>query len=393
STQEEIERNGQNYLDCIRCPSNQRPSRLPDPLHRQKECGCNVKYLYSCLAFCLVVQNNPKVLARVSSSPFSMRSNYTDLIGPGAAFNPDPVADVVGSGPGTRSELISRLAQNHPLCIDNVTAYVGQTARMFCCLARLERELSVSWIRKQDVVVLTHGHSVFTTDNRVTASSHNGVWALNIAKVGHADAGLYECQTNSEVKGSITIQLDIMETTAEIMGPTEKYVKVGSSLRLTCRVYLGPQGPDQDYRETAVVHWFQDQRLLDPILDSWRPAAGAVESGTHKRVTISSEFVHDELQGYLQVDNVTPYDAGNYTCVPSYAIPDWVQVHILHEENQARLHNEVSEVKVDVSTANSAVSFLNNSHSYRSVLSKQMSLFILFILTSLILNHCAFIVS
>lgn len=110
----------------------------------------------------------------------------------------------------------------------------------------------------------------------------------------------------------------------------EKYVKVGSSLRLTCRVYLGPQGPDQDYRETAVVHWFQDQRLLDPILDSWRPVAGGVESGPQNRVTISSEFVHDELQGYLQVDNVTPYDAGNYTCVPSYAIPDWVQVHILH---------------------------------------------------------------
>lgn len=102
-------------------------------------------------SFLAVVQNNPKPVARVSSSsssssssPHSMRSNYTGLIGPGSALNPDPVADVVGSGVGTRSELISRLAQNHPLCIDNVTAYVGQTARMFCCLARLDRELSVS---------------------------------------------------------------------------------------------------------------------------------------------------------------------------------------------------------------------------------------------------------
>ena len=32
----------------------------------------------------------------------------------------------------------------HPLCANNATAYVGQTAKMYCCLARLDRELSVS---------------------------------------------------------------------------------------------------------------------------------------------------------------------------------------------------------------------------------------------------------
>ena len=30
----------------------------------------------------------------------------------------------------------------HPLCANN--AYVGQTSKMYCCLARLDRELSVS---------------------------------------------------------------------------------------------------------------------------------------------------------------------------------------------------------------------------------------------------------
>ena len=38
-----------------------------------------------------------------------------------------------------------KLAQSHPLCeATNVTAYAGQTAKMHCCLARLDRELSVS---------------------------------------------------------------------------------------------------------------------------------------------------------------------------------------------------------------------------------------------------------
>lgn len=69
---------------------------------------------------------------------------------------------------------------------------------------------------------------------------------------------------------------------------------------------------------------------------------------------------------------MTPYDAGNYTCVPSYALPDWAQVFILHgkwkwkwkkniennlfnglydflftEDNQAELYDGVSEVKLD----------------------------------------------
>jgi hypothetical protein len=62
-------------------------------------------------------------------------------------------------------------------------------------------------MRVRDVVVLTHGHLVFTSDSRVKVSSHDGVWGLHIAKVGHEDAGVYECQTNSEVKRSATVAL------------------------------------------------------------------------------------------------------------------------------------------------------------------------------------------
>ena len=35
-------------------------------------------------------------------------------------------------------------AMQHPLCTHNTSAYVGQTAKMYCCLARLDRDLSVS---------------------------------------------------------------------------------------------------------------------------------------------------------------------------------------------------------------------------------------------------------
>ena len=39
-------------------------------------------------------------------------------------------------------------AMQHPLCTQNTSAYVGQTAKMYCCLARLDRDLSVSTIHK-----------------------------------------------------------------------------------------------------------------------------------------------------------------------------------------------------------------------------------------------------
>ena len=43
------------------------------------------------------------------------------------------------------------------------------------------------------------------------------------------------------------------------MGPPSRYVKSGSPIRLSCRVYFGPGGPDDDYRRNAVMHWFHGQ--------------------------------------------------------------------------------------------------------------------------------------
>ena len=41
-------------------------------------------------------------------------------------------------------------------------------------------------------------------------SEAKGIWALEIQKVGHSDEGIYECQTNTEVKASVAIRLDVM---------------------------------------------------------------------------------------------------------------------------------------------------------------------------------------
>ena len=116
------------------------------------------------------------------------------------------------------------------------------------------------------------------------------------------------------------------ETKAQIPGKIDRVVKVGSTLRLTCKVYLGRDGPDEDYKKTAVVHWFHDQRLLDPELENWRSA----ETTKKAKLATGMEVTKKGIRGWLEVRRTTPYDAGNYSCVPSYAIPDWTQVHIMH---------------------------------------------------------------
>ena len=113
-------------------------------------------------------------------------------------------------------------------------------------------------------------------------------------------------------------------------------------MKLSCRVYLGPQGPDKDYAKQAVIHWFHEQRLLDPELEQWRSRM------SEPRILTSTEIGTNGIQGWLEILRVTPFDSGNYTCIPSYAIPAWINILVLPDASQAE-YDGVSEVKVDTS--------------------------------------------
>ena len=91
----------------------------------------------------------------------------------------------------------------------------------------------------------------------------SGIWELRISKVGVEDVGEYECQANTEPKREFSISLGVADTVAVISWPKEVFLKAGSQLRLHCVVDLG-RGPDSHFRKTAVLHWFVNQRLIDP---------------------------------------------------------------------------------------------------------------------------------
>ena len=81
----------------------------------------------------------------------------------------------------------------------------------------------------------------------------------------------------------IEILQNSTETQAKIEGEVDHFVKVGGTLRLTCRVYLGNAGPDDIYAKTAVIHWFHDQRLLDPDLENWKTIRTLSKPGKAQR--------------------------------------------------------------------------------------------------------------
>ena len=63
--------------------------------------------------------------------------------------------------------------------------------------------------------------------------------------------------------------------------------------------------------------------ISDPELERWRSRAA------EPRIMTNTEIGPTSIQGWLEIQKVTPFDSGNYTCVPSYAIPAWIQILVL----------------------------------------------------------------
>ena len=134
------------------------------------------------------------------------------------------------------------------------------------------------------------------------------------------DSGLYSCKTNSVNQLSREqMELVVVESKAVIRGPKERFLTEGSNLLLHCVLELG-KGPNTHYKQLAVLHWFHNQRLLDPDLN---------HKGSKKSLIDTRFMLARSLEGWLSITKTRQSHSGNYSCVPSYATPDWTIVHIL----------------------------------------------------------------
>ncbi|XP_045108287.1 leucine-rich repeats and immunoglobulin-like domains protein 2 [Portunus trituberculatus] len=185
------------------------------------------------------------------------------------------------------------------------------------CPAHDVGDNTVSWIRRRDYHLLTVGDTSYTSDERfqVRYVKQEKDWQLHILYVQARDDGVYECQVTSHPPVSLMSTLHVHEATSEILGGPEKYVRVGSSLRLVCVLRGNTEPP-------AYVFWYHGRHMIN----------------FH-----DTREVRVENSGALSVlflSHVSASDSGNYTCAPSNTRAAYILIHVLKGgETPAAIHS------------------------------------------------------
>ncbi|KAK8396396.1 hypothetical protein O3P69_005442 [Scylla paramamosain] len=135
------------------------------------------------------------------------------------------------------------------------------------------------------------------------------------------DDGVYECQVSSHPPVSLLTTLHVTEATSEVLGGPEKYVRVGSSLRLVCVLKNNTQPPEY-------VFWYHGPHMIN------------FHATREVRVEQKGEV------STLYLNHVRASDSGNYTCAPSKARPAHILIHVLKGgETPAAIHSGAGESK------------------------------------------------
>ncbi|XP_055600565.1 serine-rich adhesin for platelets-like [Uranotaenia lowii] len=201
--------------------------------------------------------------------------------------------------------------------LTTISAQVGSIT-VLPCVVRNIGEGVVSWIRRKDYHLLTIGVTTYSSDERfnIIRSEDSEEWPLQIKYVQLRDAGPYECQVSTHPPTSIFVQLDVVEAKAEIFGPSEKYLKPGSTLRLTCRVVQSNEPP-------LYIFWYHNNRMIN--------------YDVHRGVNVSTES--DNRFSELVITHTNTLNSGNYSCVSNNAVAASTLVHILNGENPAAMQH------------------------------------------------------
>ncbi|XP_031338566.1 lachesin isoform X2 [Photinus pyralis] len=211
----------------------------------------------------------------------------------------------------------------------NVTAVVGQSTTLHCRVKR-PGDRTVSWMRKRDLHILTSSIHTYTGDARfsVRHPEHSDDWDLRIEYVQKRDAGVYECQVNTEPKINMAVMLNVEDAQATISGPSEVFVKKGSTISLTCSVNVHSTPPSS-------VLWYHGPAVVD--FDS--PRGG---------ISLETEKTEAGTTSKLLITKALLSDSGNYTCVPSNASPASSIVHVLNGEHPAAMQTSTASPKRQV---------------------------------------------
>ncbi|XP_029036993.1 igLON family member 5-like [Osmia bicornis bicornis] len=194
--------------------------------------------------------------------------------------------------------------------VKDVLAQTGGNANLPC---RFTGPGIVTWIRRKDRQLLTVGRRTHAVDPRFMVSNSPD-WNLLIKNVKRDDAGLYECQIQTEPVQQRFVRLSITEAYSTIPGGPDLHVKQGSSLRLECQLMASTETP-------SFIFWYREGRMIN--YDD--------EPGVRVEATKNGSI--------LVVDKVKLSHGANYTCSPSNARPAYIMIHVIEEEEKpAAMH-------------------------------------------------------
>ncbi|KAK3857244.1 hypothetical protein Pcinc_036490 [Petrolisthes cinctipes] len=213
----------------------------------------------------------------------------------------------------------------------NVTVHQDTTAYLTCTVMQLG-DKAVSWVRHGDADILTVGPYTFVRDERLTVhhAPDTHTWTLVIRFVQERDAGTYECQVSTEPKMALLVYLNVIVPQVEVVGAEDKYVQLGSTARLQCKVSSMVQLPDY-------IFWYhREHRLLD--MDH-----GRINISQARRGGEGSEM---SVTSTLTITDARVTDAGNYTCLPSNLHPATARLHVITDEHPEAMHTGTGVVVV-----------------------------------------------
>ncbi|XP_066981019.1 zwei Ig domain protein zig-8-like [Macrobrachium rosenbergii] len=196
----------------------------------------------------------------------------------------------------------------------SVLAAVGTPAHIPCKARNLGAK-SVSWIRHKDLHVLTVGSFTFTNDERFSAhrDPSSGDWVLVLRHPQPSDSGYYECSISTKPVTAITVKLEVVTPTAELLGDGSVYLDKGSTLNLTCVVHFSPTPPE-------FILWYHREKLVN-----YGRRGG-------REIQVETEHRGEMTRSSLLVHNATLLDSGKYSCKPASAKKVSVVVHVLESE-------------------------------------------------------------
>jgi len=126
----------------------------------------------------------------------------------------------------------------------NVTAIQGKTTMLVCRVFDLGNK-TVSWIRHDNLHIISAGRYTYTSDTRFQAVHRDDSeeWVLKIRDARVEDSGMYECQVSTQPVRSYFVHLRVGVPVATILGESEIYLDAGSTINITCVVKHTPVPP------------------------------------------------------------------------------------------------------------------------------------------------------